>query len=149
MTLRVERGCGTCARYFLFPPAVARNKNLFGLPLTHPLLEGHGSLTYCDFFARNLNYASAIMPDHLLDQSDSKQTIAQYNKKNSRHSESVATNHCGREMIWKSFCPGLGQALTMAEILGIKCEERLLQRTDVETLIVIVYTRSYNFGCKQ
>ena len=81
MTLRVERGCGTCARYFLFPPAVARNKNLFGLPLTHPLLEGHGSLTYCDFFARNLNYASAIMPDHLLDQLDSKQTIAQYNKK--------------------------------------------------------------------
>ena len=81
MTLRVERGCGTCARYFLFPPAVARNKNLFGLPLTHPLLEGHGSLTYCDFFARNLNYASAIMSDHLLDQLDSKQTIAQYNKK--------------------------------------------------------------------
>ena len=101
------------------------------------------------FFTRNLNYATAIMSDHLLDQLDSKQTIAQYNKKNSRHSGSVATNHCGREMIWKSFCPGLGQALTMAEILGIKCEERLLQRTDVETLIVIVYTRSYNFGCKQ
>ena len=32
------------------------------------------------FFARNLNYASAIMSDHLLDQLDSKQTIAQINK---------------------------------------------------------------------
>ena len=35
---------------------------------------------HCDFFARNLNYASAIMSDHLLDQLDSKQSIAQINK---------------------------------------------------------------------
>ena len=97
-------------------------------------------------FARNLNYASAIMS--WTNWIQNKPLYVQY-KKNSRHSGSVATSHCGREMIWKSFCPGLGQALTMAEILAIKCEERLLQRTDVETLIVIVYIQSYNFGCKQ